>query len=141
MTAYILNKSSDLNRNNVRFNVFGIHGTAAAGTTTAIDGKFPQERYVDGGQIVLSGHVAGDRFTVQVVDKDNVLGYGSNFVVAERITDMAVQADVHNQGKEEAGYLSLVPSALYFRVLYTSTGANPVSVSLHLRTHIPADIA
>lgn len=140
MTALILKKSADLNRDNAKFNVFGIHGTAAPGTTTWIDGKFPQERYVDGGQLTLKGHVRGDRFTIQVVDKDNVLGAGANFVLGERVTNMGVLSDVEDQGHEEAGYLSLVPAFLYFRVIYTSTGANPVDVSLHLRSHIPADV-
>lgn len=140
MTAYILKRSSDLTRENSKFNFFGIHGTAAAGATTNIDGKFSQERYVDGGHVTLKGHVRGDRFTIQVVDKDNVLGGGAGLVLGERATAIAVQSDVENQGEQIAPYLSLIPPYLYFRIIYTSTGLVPVDVSLHLRTHIPADV-
>lgn len=141
MTNHLIKSVSQLTKENSKFNLYGIHGTATAGATTNIDGQLPQERWVEGGRLVLTNHAAADRVTLQIVAKPgNPLGLPDGYVLGEHATNAAVIADQANQDAELVPYIALVQPWMAIRIAYTSTGQQNVAVSLNLRTHIPNDI-
>ena len=69
----------------------------------------------------VEGAHAGDKMTFQVVDVDNVLGYGANTVITEYISSMPVPPWNHERNLESPT-AALIPSGLYLRVVYQSAG-------------------
>lgn len=127
-----LRRNSDFNADRVNFSGFLISGTASAGTTTDIDYQLPGERLIYGGQVILSGHVFDDWMTFQVVDVDNILGYGANTVLGEYIPSWGVASDTQIQPAVHTDYPTKVASGLYIRIKYTSTGGDPVKVKVNI---------
>ena len=113
----------------------GISGTATAGTTTDIDYKLTEERYINGCQLILNSHALGDTVTFQVVDKDNVLGYGAGVVLQEFGTTWQVSEDERNQGVFKVEYPAKILANLYVRIKYTSQGLTNVNVACNLFLH------
>lgn len=127
----------DMDADKVRFRGRGISGTAAAGTTTAIDLKLTEERLLEGGQIILSGHVLGDHIAFEVVDVDNVLGYGAGVVLDQYATNWYVDPSTTGQYVIRLEYVAFILANLYLRLTYTSTGGSTVSVCINYFTHKP----
>lgn len=136
-TTVMARRLIDLDADKAKYRIQGISGTATAGATTDIDWKFPEERWMHGASFLCKDHVFGDKATVQVVDKDNVLGFGAGVVVDTFAEDFYVAEDQQNQGQITCNYIALVPANLYLRVKYTSVGGANVGVKLNLFTHIP----
>lgn len=101
-----------------------INGTATKTTTTNIDLKITTEKtWINGGAILYKNAAWGDYITAQVVDKDNVLGYGSNVVLAEYITKRYIHPDEHYD-EIELPYAGEIPQNTYLRIKYTSVGTS-----------------
>lgn len=138
MTIFSLLRASDLTTKNSVYKLQGFTGTGTANTTTNIDWVFPQERWVSGGLVFVKTPHWGDKITIQIIDIDNTLGYGANTVLREFATDFMVRDDSQFQCHIEIGYVALVYSGLYARIVYTNSHASEDSkVSLNLITHIP----
>lgn len=138
MTTLNVRKLEQLDSDKADFRLQGISGTASANTTTNIDWKFPEERWINGGQLLCKGHIWGDTITVQLIDKDNVLGYGANTVLNTFTENFAVSADVQQQILITLESIALVPANVYFRIKYTNTNLlTSVSVAFNLFSHLP----
>lgn len=138
MTIFYIRRVHDLDADKANFNIQGIRGTASVLTTTNIDWALPQERWISGGILLASGTHWGDKISLQLIDIDNVLGYGANTVLGEYVTDFYVVTDSQLQCQLEAPYVALVPAGVYVRIKYTNTSAlDPVEVALNLITHVP----
>lgn len=140
MTIYAtkVRKIDDLDANRAVFLIQGISGTAYASSTTTIDWKFPEERWLSGGRLLVSGGTWGDTIDIQLVDKDNTLGGGANLVLNEHVTDYRVNPSSTDQGEYHSPYIALVPANTYLRIKYTNTSLlSTARVALNLFTHVP----
>jgi hypothetical protein len=127
-----LRSLSDFNAYRVNFRGFGYSGTATAGQTTNLDFKLTESRLVYGGQLFLKNHVFQDKFHFQVVDVDNILGYGAGTVLGQYMQDWYVADDVVAQPPILVNYPTEVFAGLYIRVAYISTGAVNVSAAINI---------
>lgn len=121
----------DFRNDQFTFHGDAISGVAVAGQTTDIDHKIVDANLVLTGADMLVQANAGDYIAAQVIDKDNVLGYGAGVVLDNYIHKRFIK----NGDVVSAGYCSGVISAgLYLRVKYTNTGTTdlPVFVNWHL---------
>jgi hypothetical protein len=117
---------------NYRARSKGFSGTAVASSTTNLDFAIGvEDRYMHGGELILKNHVFGDTYKFQVIDKDNVLGYGANTVLDEFRTDWNVFEDRQNQGIINYNFVARLYAGLYVRLVYTSTGGTNVLVRVN----------
>lgn len=127
-------KLSDMDADKVKFRGRGISGTATAGMTTNIDHKITEGRLIDGIKLLLKDHVFGDSVRFQVVDVDNMLGYGAGAVLDEFATDWYVSSN-EDQDAINLPYSAELISGLYIRLIYNSTGTNNIKVRANLWLH------
>jgi hypothetical protein len=120
----------------VRFRGVGYAFTATAGATTNGDYKLTANRIIDGTQIIVKNHVHGDKVTFQVVDVDNMLGYGAGVVLDDFGVDWYLAEDQMDQQPIRMFYSAEVFSGLYIRVKYVSVGATNVEVKVNLFMHL-----
>lgn len=114
----------------------GISGTATKNTTSNIDYLLAEDRYINGVQIFLKNQVFGDTMKFQVVDVDNLLGYGAGTVLDEFGSDWNVSDDTQEQGIITVSYPAKIAAGLYIRMVYISTGnTNDVLVRVNLFLH------
>lgn len=141
MTAFDFKKISDLSRDNAYVKRMAFHGTATAGATSYIGGQLSVESYMDQAELILSGHVVGDRYTFDItLPHPTTPNDLSTDIVLWRYGDnLAVKADVQGQGESNASYLTLLGTDKRLRLTYVSIGGANVAVSMHFRTHIPKD--
>jgi hypothetical protein len=139
MTQYIIKKASELSSDNSVYSLTGFSGTAYASSTSNIEYKMPGERWLVGGTLLVGGGNWGDSATIQIVDKDNILGYGAGLVLNQFVTNLQIRPDVTLQEKLEVSYVSLIPKDIYIRIVYTNTGNTAVGVACNLFIHRPKD--
>lgn len=114
----------------------GYRGTAAAGVTTNIDFAVgAEDRYMNGLTLILHDHAEADTIGLQVVDVDNVLGYGAGVVLKTFGLNWNVNHTQANQGQNAFNYVARLPAGIYVRVIYNSTGGASVVVKLNLLLH------
>lgn len=105
-------------------------GTAAHGATTNIDYKITGKYMLYGAEMLYTNAANGDYVTLQIVDKDNVLGYGAGFVVNEWVKKWYVPFS-ENRWKVTSEVTSEIPQNLYARLIYTSVGEQDVLVKMN----------
>lgn len=127
-----IRKVADADADKCHFKGFGISGTATAGTTTNIDYKLTEERLVYGGQAILKNHTFGDTLKFQVVDVDNILGYGAGAVLGEYMNSWYLAEDTQVQPTVMVDFPTKIMANLYFRIAYNSVGATNVSVCVNI---------
>ena len=133
--ATCVRKVSDMTADKVKFRGKGIAFTATAGTTTSYDFKLTAARLIDGTRLFLKDHAFGDSVKFQVVDVDNILGYGANTVLDEFATDWYVASDKQDQGATRLPYSAEIIANLYIRLVYNSVGGTNVLVKCNLFLH------
>jgi len=138
MATQAVRKLADLDADKALLSIQGFRGTASVNSATNIDWKLTEDRWISGGILLATGTHWGDRVSIQIVDKDNVLGYGANTVLGQYVTDFYVVTDAQFQIQLEAPYIALVPANMYIRVVYTNTSLlDPVEIAFNVVTHIP----
>jgi hypothetical protein len=142
MTIYDFKKVADLSRDNCFVKKKAFHGTATAGGVSYIGGQLAYESYIDLAELILQGHVTGDRyeFAVTLPHPATPNDLSTDIVLWVYGDNLAVKSDVQSQGESGAPYLMLVGTDKRLRLKYTSTGGTNVAVSMHFRTHIPKDV-
>lgn len=114
----------------------GFRGTATAGVSTNVDFAIgAEERYIQGIRLMLVDHAEADTVGLQIVDKDNVLGYGAGVVLKVFGQDWNVDHEQSDQGQQVFSYIARIYAGLYLRVVYNSTGASDVTVKLNCILH------
>lgn len=114
----------------------GFRGTAPVGVVTSLN--FPvgvEDRYMNGLRIILVNHAEADTLGLQVVDIDNVLGYGAGLVLKTFAITWNVDSSVSDQGRDIYNFVAKLPAGVYLRINYTSTGAVDVTVKLNCSLH------
>lgn len=119
----------------LRFRGKGISGTIPAGTTDNVDYKLTADRYLNGCHLIIKNHAWDDSLKFQVVDIDNILGYGAGVVLDEFGTTWCFAEDKQDQGLFKIEYPAKVLANLYIRIAYTSTGGTDVKVHCNLFLH------
>lgn len=128
---------SDLNSDKVLYRGKGISFTATASSTTDYDFKFSEDRILTSGYAILDNQSNGDKITIQVIDIDNILGYGANTILDEYLLDWYMIYDQAYQPPPPHSYPALILSGLYIRVKYTTVGEVNVLVKMNFTTHKP----
>lgn len=130
-----MRKVADLNSTLVNFRGKGFSGTATAGQSTNIQYLVSERRLITGVEVILVNHHADDTMHFQVVDVDNVLGYGAGTVLNTFGESWNVCADESCQGQLHIPYPADILAGLYIRIAYTSVGNTNVSVKCNLFLH------
>lgn len=107
----------------------GASYTATASSTTTHDLQVPADIHLFGGHYWVKDAALGDTLTFQVVDVDNILGGGAGAVVTEYITDMPIPPWNHERDLDSPTH-TYIPTGLYLRVTYVSTGGTNVSLGV-----------
>jgi hypothetical protein len=102
-----------------RFRGQSFSDTVLANSTKSIDFKIVQERYINGGRLLVSNAGENDTITFQVVDKDNILGFGSNVVLDEFISNYFIPNTDNLEVRLD--YPAKIMAGLYTRLIYTNT--------------------
>ncbi len=118
-----------------RFRGTGISGTITAGTEGSVDYKLTEDRMINAVHLMLENHVWADSVKFQIVDIDNILGYGPNTVLDEFATAWNVDPSICSQRHERIEYPAKVLKDLYIRIKYTSTGGTDVNMHINLYLH------
>lgn len=133
--ATSVRKVSDMDADKVKFRGKGISFTATAGQSTSYDYKLTEARLIDGTRLILKDHAFGDYVNFQVVDVDNILGYGAGTVLDEFSDHWYVSPDTMDQREVRLPYSAEILVNLYIRIIYTSVGNTNVSVLCNLFAH------
>lgn len=97
--------------------------SATANQTSIYDYKFTQSYLVRGVTFFSNDATLGDYIIVQLVDKDGILGQGSNYVI-KTIVNKAYVSSTNNSGPlkfEDISAAELPIPNLYLRISYTNT--------------------
>lgn len=104
----------------------------SANSTKEIDYLISDERYINGGRLIVKNMGEDDKITFQVVDKDGIFGFGP-MVLDQFITDFYLPA---GESLEVAlDYPARIVAGLYLRLIYTNTNSIEASVKCNLYLH------
>lgn len=109
--------------------------TAAAGAQTLDDYLLADDHLVDGAVLIAIDPALGDTLSCQVVDKDNMFGFGAGFVLGQYVTDWYMNPRESVQLNFKSSYPAKVFGGLYLRLIYTSVGEAPVEVIVNYHLH------
>ena len=123
-----------------------INQTVTKNQLTNIDWLIPQtaylgtnkQSYMDGIEYLADKAVAGDYMKFQIVDVDNILGYGAGFVADEFGDDWGVMPNTPTTIRL---YKAKLIPGLYIRIKYTSTGTtDDVTFVANLFRHMDTSV-
>jgi hypothetical protein len=117
------------------FRGVGVIGEAVANSVSNIDYRLTEERWINEAQLILMNHNFTDSIKFQVVDVDNVLGYGAGLVLNEFATNWQISSSKQDQGTVRVDYPARILANLYIRIVYTNTGNSTVSVKCNFFLH------
>jgi len=114
----------------------GYRATAAAGATSNLDFAVGvEDRHISGINLLLVNHHDEDTIGFQIVDKDNVIGYGAGAVLKVFGIDWNVDHTKSDQGRDVFNFVARIYAGLYIRVVYNSKGSTNVVVKLNALLH------
>ena len=128
-------KTPFTNAHGYHFRGTGVAATIPFGTTANVDYKLTENRMIDGVHLMLSQHVWDDYVKFQVIDVDNILGYGAGTVLDEFASTWNIDPALCSQRHEKISYPAKVIKDLYIRVVYVSTGGVDVKLKANLYLH------
>jgi hypothetical protein len=134
-SAVSLSKATMFASDIVSFTGKGVFGTASFGAVSNIDLVMTDDCFLTGGVLRTNGSFFGDYADMQVVDKDNILGYGAGAVLNQFITKWYMRSDAQEQFETSLSYPSKIYAGLYLRVVYHSVGATNVEVAMNYELH------
>jgi len=107
----------------------GYRCVAIAGQTTNFNHSYLSDVYLEGIKLYIGEtSIDGDYVEFEVVDVDNILGYGENFVVSKMAETKYVRANQEYLRISDA--IKTVPQGFYMRLKYISTGTQNVILYL-----------
>ena len=112
-------------------------GEASASGVTEIYKKFPEDRLLNGGTLLVSGGKWNDKAALKVVDRDNIYGLGAGLVLRTFGEDYYINPNDTFQVKYEVPYVARLPAGIYIQIEYDATDADTRTIVLNLMTHIP----
>lgn len=117
-------------------NLRGCHFNCAPNQTTINDYVITDDCLLDGANLHTINANLGDKITAQVIDKDNIFGYGHNVVLGQYVTDWFINPMRTEQLDYTSRYPAKIFAGLYLRIIYTSTSNSvPVDVIVNYKLH------
>lgn len=118
----------------------GVIATAEKNSTTNIDflipGALGSSVYINGAVAFTKDAVFGDYASADIVDVNNILGYGAGLVLAQYVPKWYINPS--SELDISTPYAGKVPAGIFIRVAYTSVGLiNDVGVAVNYRLHLP----
>ena len=110
----------------VAFSADAISQTITAGQVQNIDFHLVSTKDVYGVQYYAKNATFGDFVSFQVIDIDNVLGFGANTVLKTFVNKWFIM--VNELVDITLPLASTIPAGLYIRIIYTSTGLTDVNI-------------
>lgn len=119
------------------FRGMGVSGEALSGGDgiTNIDYQVAQERWINGCHLIVAGAHAEDTLKFQIVDVNNVMGYGAGVVLNTFADNWQLVTDKQDQGVFKIEYPARILAGLYIRIRYHNTGAESVKAKCNLFLH------
>jgi len=99
---------------------FGVSFSAPANQSTTYSYALTSAVFLRGGVLFASPGTLGDQLTVQIVDVNNILGAGANYVVATYVNGWYVMPNQQN-AIEDISVSSEIPAGLYVNFIYNNT--------------------
>jgi hypothetical protein len=121
------------NPSGFRFRGTSFSGTVSGESTADLDYEITQERWINGGRLLVSAIGPEDKITFQVVDKNNVLGLGANVVLDEFIKDYFVPDEGNLEVRLD--YPARIIAGLFLRLKYTNSNTSTITVKCNLYLH------
>lgn len=134
-TTTVCTQVAQFNSNVVVYNQRGVKGTCAAGKVTTIDLKMLDDVYLTGGVLLAKNAAFGDFCDMQVVDVDNIMGYGAGAVLRQFVTNYFMDDSSVNQGAFDLPYPAKIITGLYMRLVYHSTGMTAPQAAVNFALH------
>lgn len=131
--AQLVRPRAFANSDGFRFRGSSMSGEVAANSTGDIEYEMPAERFINGGRLLIDNIGENDKMTFQVVDKNNILGYGAGVVLDEFIKDYFVPSAGNLEVRLD--YPAKIVAGLFLRLKYTSTHQNGCKVKCNLYLH------
>lgn len=113
---------SQLSNVDAQLNFQGKQFSPAKNASTNCDFKVVEDSILDGARLVVSNADDGDTIDIKIIDIDNVLGLGANYVVRTVVTDWPLPAGA-NTWDFNAAYPNKLKDGLYIRVVYKSNAS------------------
>lgn len=108
-----------------------VSGMAAYGTSTNFDLKVTTDDHLLlGGELIVEGAAQGDYVRFQVVDVENVIGYGAGVMLDEFVRKRFVASEKYT-AMISSRFPAKLKAGLYLRVIYTSVGSTDVFVAIN----------
>jgi hypothetical protein len=134
-SKYSPSSKSEYGAKDLNLDVQGVKYDITANSTQDLDFLISDDYIMDGMILDAVNHVLGDKVTFQVVDIDNVLGYGANVVLKQFGTDVYMAPGLTRQVNADSVYPAKVFAGLYLRIKYTSVGETNPTLLVRYNLH------
>ena len=134
-TLYNPMSVNDFEKNKISLNIIGIDGNFTGNSISNIDLLLTDDVLVTGASVICKNHVFGDAISLQVVDTNNILGYGANTVLNTFANNWIVSDDSQKQIDFVSPYPAKIIAGLTLRVSYTSIGTNNGQIAVNYILH------
>jgi hypothetical protein len=92
-----------------------------------------EDVYIDGGMIYAENGKVGDWIKAEVIDIDNIFGFGANTVLYTYIEKWFIIPN--DKTTIQTPYSGKINAGLYLKITYTSTGTSDVTIFGNYRLH------
>lgn len=133
-STYAPQKISEFQASKLTFNGRGAAAECAAGTDTILDIVLEDDNLITGGELITYGAATGDHITAQIVDIDNIMGYGAGAVLNTFMTNWRVKKGDSSYNLL-VNYPAKVPAGLAIRIIYTSAGTVDSTLEVNYMLH------
>lgn len=134
-TNYAPIKVSDFSSKDLNLVLQGTMFTALPGQATTHDFLITQDSLIMGAFVIVLDAALGDKIKCEVVDVNNVLGYGPGVVLGQYAVDWYMNPRSAEQLNFSAPYPAKLVTGLYLRVVYASVGITSVPVIVNYNLH------
>lgn len=127
-------KVSDFEASKLNFLGIGVTASCTSNGVTTLDYILIDDCLITGGTILVSNGTFGDKIELQIVDVNNTLGYGANFILNKFVSGWYIQSGP-SIVPISVPYPAKVYAGLAIRVIYTSIGSSTNSLAVNYNLH------
>lgn len=127
-------KVSDFEASKLNFLGVGVTASCTSNGVTTLDYILTDDCLMTGGSILVSNGTFSDKIDLQIVDVNNTMGYGANFILNKFVSGWYIQAGT-SIVPISVPYPAKVYAGLVIRVIYTSVGSSTNSLAVNYNLH------